>query len=76
MYIMIHYQTTFHNDSNSSLVYCRQKKATEMFQQYHISLHSTNKIAINKVVSTHDMMVYRERRAITPVIFNFGSSWR
>jgi len=77
MYVMIHYQTKFHNDSNSSLVYCHQQKAKEMFQQYHIiSLHSTNKITINKAVSTHDMMVYRERRAITPAILNFGNSWR
>jgi len=48
-----------------------------MFQQYHIiSLHSTNKIILNKVVSTYDMMVYRERRVIAPVILNFGNRQR
>jgi len=77
MYVTIHYQTKFHNDSNSSLVYCHQQKAKEMFQEYHvISLHSTNKIILNKFVSTHDMIVYRERRVIAPVIINFGNRRR
>jgi len=48
-----------------------------MFQQHHVNtLHSTNKIILNKFVSTHDVIVYRERRVISPVILNFGNRRR